>query len=225
MEQYPVAKDKLVILIGGFEDGRDCRNWYLEEHAPRLAALPSVTHCKANRAVDNSLSALTSATNGDDPYGVQAIDEVYGASWDEVAGLYDGLKILGVYRVTEYALRELLTDRPLGTRTPEIKRFGLLTKPADKTHDEAMKCWIEDHPQLCYRYLSGMATYFQNHIDERLTEDSLPLDGFPILSYWNLDALKFGHFCSEEIKAILVADCMKFRSTSFVVTVDEYILK
>jgi len=225
MEQYPVAKDKLIILIAGFEDDRDFRSWYLEEHAPRLAALPPVTHYKANRTVDNSLPGLTSATNGDDPYGVQAIDEVYGAEWSDIAECYRALKLLGVYRVTEYALRELLTDRPLGMRTPEIKRFGLLTKPADKTHDEAMKHWIEEHPQLCYRYLSGMATYFQNHIDKRLTKDSLPLDGFPVLSYWNLDALKYGHFCSEEIKKLLVADCMKFRSTSFVVTVDEYIFK
>ena len=221
---YPRHTDKLIVLMSS-GDGFPLRSWYLGEHAPRTAALEGITEYRANILSEQALNCLTRDTNGEDPYGVQAVDEIKGARWEDIKALYEGLHIIGAYRVTEYMIRELHTDRPAGRKSPEIKRIALLTRPVDKTHEQAMEYWLERHPTFCFRHHSGMASYSQNHVDEVLTEDSLPLDGFPILTYWNEDALRFGHFSMEDSKRLMVEDCRHFRSTSFVVTVDEYIMK
>jgi hypothetical protein len=101
----------------------------------------------------------------------------------------------------------------------------MLKKPLNKTHDQAMEYWLEKHPLFCFRHHTGMASYSQNHINAKLVETSPDLDGFPILTYWNKDALKYGHFSMKDSAQLMMEDCKNFRSTSFVITVDEYIMK
>lgn len=222
--QYPCCKNKIIVLIGK-TSGTPLKRWYLERHVKDLASLPDMREYRANMLSEQTLNCLTQETNGDDPYGVAAVDEIKGPDWNAIRHLYEEARILGAYRVTEYMIRELHTDRPVGMRTPEIKRIAMLTKPEGVTHEEAMTYWLERHPAFCFRHHSGMASYSQNHIDELLTENSIPLDGFPILTYWNEDALRFGHFSMKDSQKLMLEDCRHFRSTSFVITVDEYIMK
>ena len=221
---YPCYAGKLIILLGQCKN-TSLKEWYLKQHARALAERPDILEYRANILSEQTLSCLTKDTNGEDPYGVQAVDEIKGPDWNDVRELYSEARIIGAYQVTEYMIRELYTNRPTGMRSPEIKRIALLTKPADRTHEQAMEYWLDKHPSFCFRHHSGMASYSQNHIDKRLTEDSIPLDGFPILTYWNEDALRFGHFSMKDSKELMVKDCRHFRSTSFVITVDEYIMK
>ncbi len=223
LHPYPCHKGKLIVLIKN--DHPSLKEWYLAEHAKILASLPGVQEYRANMLSERATSSVTRQTNGDDPYGVGAVDEIKGPDWNDIRHLYGEVRILGAYRVTEYMIRELHTDRPVGMRTPEIKRIAMLTKPEGVTHEEAMTYWLERHPAFCFRHHSGMASYSQNHIDELLTENSIPLDGFPILTYWNEDAFRFGHFSMKDSRKLMLEDCRHFRSTSFVVTVDEYIMK
>lgn len=219
---YPRYAGKLIILLG---HGVPLRDWYLGDHAAALAAQPGVLEYRANILSRQGSDCLTRDTNGDDPYGVQAVDEIKGADWPSLRHLYDGVPVIGVYLSTEYMIRELHTNRPAGMKSPEIKRIAMLAKPADKTHEEAMDYWLEQHPHFCFRHHSGMASYSQNHVDSLLMEGSPPLDGFPMLSYWNEDALRFGHFSMRDSKKLMMEDCRHFRSTSFVMTMDEYVMK
>lgn len=221
---YPCYVGKLIILLGQRSNG-PLKDWYLKEHAEALASHHDMLEYRANILSEQTLSCLTKETNGEDPYGVQAVDEIKGPDWNSIQPLYNDVRILGAYQVKEYMIRELHTNRPTGIRSPEIKRIALLTKPEGRTHEQAMEYWLECHPSFCFRHHSGMASYSQNHIDKLLTDDSIPLDGFPILTYWNEDALRFGHFSMKDSKELMVEDCRHFRSTSFVCTVDEYIMK
>ena len=221
---YPCYTGKLIILLGQ-SNSNQLKDWYLKEHAEALARRHDMLEYRANILSEQTLSCLTKETNGEDPYGVQAVDEIKGPDWNSIRHLYEGIPIIGAYQVTEYMIRELYTNSPTGIRSPEIKRIALLTKPEDRTHEQAMEYWLERHPSFCFRHHSGMASYSQNHIDKILTDDSIPLDGFPILTYWNEEALRFGHFSMKDSKELMVEDCRHFRSTSFVCTVDEYIMK
>jgi len=229
---YPRHEGKLVILLGG--EAEHLRRTYLEEHAARLAAISGVQEYRANIKAAPDPNDPTAATNGTDPYGVLAIDEIKGASpqfsWKDVEALYrqaeaEGFRLIGAYSVTEYMVRELYTCRPTGIRSPEVKRIALLTRPEGKSHADAMQYWITQHPLFCFRHHTGMAAYSQYHINQRLTPDSPELDGFPILSYWNADAFRYGHFSREDTKDLMMEDCRGFRSTSFVVSVEEYVMK
>lgn len=222
---YPTVHGKLVVLMGGFTDVEACGHWYFDQHVRQLTVVSEMTEYLANIVTDRLNLPLTRETNGEDPYGVQAVDEIKGVGWNAIKGLYHGSEVLGVYSVTEYMIRELHADRQLGIRSPEIKRIALLTKPQGKTHEEAMRYWLEQHPKFCFRHHTGMASYSQNHIDAKLTENSLDLDGFPILTYWNEDALAYGHFSMQDSQRLMLEDCRHFRSSSFVVTVDEYVMK
>ncbi|MCH5277659.1 MAG: hypothetical protein J1E80_07470 [Desulfovibrionaceae bacterium] len=225
MHMYPRFTGKLIVLLGGCATASDFRHWYLNEHAPGLAERQEILEYRANIISDSEMAALTRDTNGGDPYGVRAVDEIKGARWETLKDLYKESELIGAYSVTEYMVREFYPIRPVGVMSPEIKRIALLTKPVNKTHDDAMKYWVERHPEFCFRHHTGMASYSQNHIDRILTDESIPLDGFPILAYWNDDALRYGHFSREDTKALMLDDCSHFRSTSFVITVDEYVMK
>ena len=116
---YPPYAGKLIILLG---HGIPQRDWYLGEHAGALAALPGVLEYRANILSEQRSDCLTRDTNGDDPYGVQAVDEIKGTHWPSLRHLYDGVPVIGVYLCTEYMIRELHTNRPAGMKSPEKKK-------------------------------------------------------------------------------------------------------
>ena len=224
---FPVDASKIIVIISSAPSGTGNFNtWYREQHAGAVLSCPSVTSYRANPVIPGFDAGIAARTNNTPaPFDIAAIDEIKGADWKELSACYEGLSLVGAYAVNEYTIRELITDRPKGMEQPELKRFCMLTKPNNKTHDEAMEYWIHFHPEKCFRHHSGMAAYYQNHIEQYLTKDSLRIDGFPELYYWNEDALKFGHFSQKNSKDIINTDCTHFRSTSFVITTHEIIMK
>lgn len=218
---------KILVLLGDAPHGKTFADWYLNEHAPAVSNLHSVTEYLANPVLSesDSIAAAYAGGTGTDPWGVKGVDEIKGATWEELLPIYKDANVIAAYFSTEYTIRKLLTDRPLQQKTPEIKRIGLLIKPHNKTHDEAMQYWIAEHPVKTIIHHYGMASYNQNHLDAKLVPQSPDIDGINCLLYWNLDALKFGHFSRPDSKEVIMEDCTHFRSDTYCLITDEYIMK
>lgn len=218
---FPASRGKLIILLGE----RNLR----KEPASNRHSMQILEKMRPDDyrvyIRDESLSTgRAGKSNSADPYGVFAVDLIKGLEWADISDFYENLDAIGVYEVTEHIIRPLDTDRPLGRPSPEPRRFAMLTKPVDKTHDEAMAYWLGRHPEFCLTHHTGMASYTQNHIDRILSGNSPLLDGFADISYWNEDAFRFGHFSRPDSMELMLADCRNFRSTSSVVPVTEWIL-
>ena len=224
--------DKLIVLIKGAPEAeKDFSAWYLNRHAPATAACPAVRLYTANiitRDFDEEIEASFGKIP-DSPWSVIALDEVYAPGWDDVKSLYQGVPLAGVYSVTEYVIRQLITDRPLGQKTPEIKRMARMANPEERTHDEAMRFWLETHAPLSLLHSSGMARYVQNHITGTIIPGVSSLNSFAETHYWNMNALKYGQFSQPDSQKILVEDCKNFRSSkgnfATALTMYEYIMK
>lgn len=226
--EYPARPGKVIALLGFQTSATETfETWYLNSHVPAVASHPCVRGYTANlrnTKYDEEISASLGCT-ASDPWACGAVDELFVTSWADVRHIYTEVKLLGVYTVTEYTIRQLTTDRELGKQSPEIKRFCMLTRPHGKSREECMQYWIENHPQKCFKHHSGMAAYAQNHIENTLEDNSIALDCFASLLYWNLDALKFGHYSQPDSKQVILEDTTHFRSTSHQLTMDEFIIK
>ena len=229
---YLTNSDKFVVLIKEApRNENDFSSWYFNKHIPAVTAHPATRLYTAN-LITSDFNDEIEARFGKLPataWSVAALDEVYAPCWEDIQELYSNIPLAGVYAVTEYVIRQLLTDRPLGQRSPEIKRMTLMTKPEDRSHDEAMRYWLEKHAPLSLLHSSGMARYVQNHIDRTVIPGVSSLNSFAETNYWNMDALKYGQFSQPDSQHILVEDCKNFRSAkgnfATPLTMYEYIMK
>ncbi|WP_294447061.1 hypothetical protein [uncultured Mailhella sp.] len=228
--------DKFIVMLGSpaLADGRDAEEWYLKEHTARVLEDKKVRRYIANvsnKAYDETIAKIFDAsfakTGGmANPWAsIAFVDEIYAPEWTEISYLYNDLPVLGVFGVTEYHVRQLITDRPLGTKDPEIKRICIVTKPDFMSHDEAVSYQILEHPAKCFVHHSGMACYTQNHVNDYVVPGPSTVDNFTILHFWNLDAIRFGMFSQPDSRRVISEDCNHFRSTTWPIHVDQYIMK
>ncbi len=225
---YLARHGTIMVLLGGV-GGADFRSWYLQSHAVALRACREVIRYKASLIVPPSgeLEEILRLSGGVCfcPWEVLAVDSLYGCTWNDVTEFYHDCRVIGAYLTTEFPIRELLTDRPLGQKSPELERLGMLIRPRGVGHADAMRHWIEVHPAKALEHHSGLAAYTQNHVDECLTDDAPDIDGFNSLLYWNLDALRYGHFSRPDSASIIQEDCAHFRSITYTLAAEHYIMK
>lgn len=220
---YHETDGKLMVLMAS-QSLEAFKKWYFDIHQNNILHLENVSEYIANVKSEHEGSSPLENKKLE-PYGVMGVDEIKGVRWDEVRSLYADVKIIGAYIVTEYLVKELHTDRPVGHKSPELKSMSMLSRPVNKSLEQALDYWLNGHSIYALRHHTGMACYYQNHIRERLTEDSAHIDGFPMALYWNEDARKWGTFSRPDSKELWEKDIVHFRSTSYRLLLDEYIMR
>jgi uncharacterized protein (TIGR02118 family) len=138
------------------------------------------------------------------------------ALWDTKPGAVLGLTLpamsrrVGVYHVEEIVQRDYERTWPSGTRSPGFKMIAFLHRRPDLTPEAFRKHWRDNHGPLAVARQPGFWRYVQNHLVERLTDESPDFDGFGEIHYRTVDDALTKSYDSEEGQRLIWEDVARF---------------
>lgn len=162
---------------------------------------------------------------GEDDSGVVAFDELWSDDHLDISAMYEGENVIGAYEVDEVILKASSYDWPAHTKSPWIKRIGLLKCFSDQRPEDFHAYWKKNHGEIALTHHIGTSAYKQNHIIEALKEAPVEWNGIVMLSYWNEDAFKYGHFPREDSLEIVKEDGSHFMEVFRAFYAEEYVIK
>jgi uncharacterized protein (TIGR02118 family) len=176
------------------------------------------------------------------PSGAEELDSVGVLSFESLTDfrerLYDSAEgraaverdtrgFLGVayaYATNEHVETGGDSDAPLGTRSPGVKLFCPLRRRIGMSHAEFIGHWRERHTPLVLRHHRGLSRYVTNVVDEKLSPDGAPWDGFAELCFTDARALE-RPFDSPAGEHAIREDLARFVGRTAAYRVAEYVQK
>lgn len=220
---------KSIVLLGqepGLSD-EEFQQHHLREFAPRVAAEPEVLQYFANLVKEPTEEMLAAGWGwgGADDTGVVAIDEIWSDQPVDIPAIYGGRNVIGSYVVDEVILRTAPFDWPVGEKSPWVKRIGLLKCFQDQRVEDFHAYWRKNHAEIALTHHIGAGMYKQNHIVDTIQEAPVDWNGIVMLSYWNVEAFRLGHFSRPDSLEVVKKDGAHFMEVFRAFYAEEYILK
>ncbi len=162
---------------------------------------------------------------GADDTGIIMFDEIWTREPINVASLFEGEQLIGVYEVDEVILRTVPGVWPEGEKSPWVKRIGLLKCFTGQRVEDFHAYWRKNHGELALTHHVGAAIYKQNHITDAIVPAPSEWNGIVMLSYWNANAFAWGHFPRGDSMAAIKEDGSHFMEVFRAFCAEEYIVK
>jgi uncharacterized protein (TIGR02118 family) len=124
--------------------------------------------------------------------------------------LPEGSRLVGGYEVDEIVQREYERTWPACEASPGVKIVCLVRRRPDLSPDAYSQHWRERHGPLALAHQPGFWHYVQNHVVNRLTDDTPDFDGIGELHFRRADAVQDGMFDSEEGARLIWEDTERF---------------
>lgn len=165
---------------------------------------------------------------GDSPAGEVELDSIGELSFasleDFRTRLYDseeGRKVIerdvagwlgsaSAYLVTEHVQKNTVGTVALGQATPGTKLFCPLVRRSNLSHEQFVAHWLGTHVPLALRHHPGMTRYKNNVVDEALSPDAVPWDGFAEIQLDVSGDWHHGLFDNAEGERIVREDIARF---------------
>jgi uncharacterized protein (TIGR02118 family) len=124
--------------------------------------------------------------------------------------LPEGSRRVGAYQVDEVVQRDYERTWPTGEVSPGVKIVCFVKRRPDLSHEAYSAHWRERHGPLALAHQPGFWHYVQNHVVERLTDETPEFDGIGELHFRTADGVKDGMFDSEEGAQLIWEDTERF---------------
>jgi uncharacterized protein (TIGR02118 family) len=134
-------------------------------------------------------------------------------------------RLVGAYRVDEVVQKEYDWS-PSGSVTPGVKMVCFVRRRPDLSHEAYSRHWRERHGPLAVARQPGFWHYVQNHVAERLTDQTPDFDGIGEIHCRSADDALNRSFDSEEGRRQIYEDTQRFMShegSTVLVTVEHLI--
>lgn len=223
--------NKQVVLLGtsSGKSPEEFYTYYLENHAGKVAEHPKVKQYYANKILepDNALIEAGWGWGGNEVTDVLAMDELWVEDGFDVMSLYKDpeIDVKLAYDTDEVIIRPTLAKWDLGTKSPWIKRIGLLRIQDGQRPEDFFAYWQKAHAPLALRTHIGQGFYAQMHFKKPLAAAKSEWNGMMILDYWSLDSFKFGHFSRPTASQEIKEDCAIFLNVFNALLGEEYVMK
>ena len=218
----------------GAKEGQSAEEWekeYLSAHAEKLAANDGVTKLILNVLRDPTPEMVDAGWGwgGAEDTGILGVDEVWIEGIDDVLALYEGDNVIMACEVdTNYVFSCREPEMPYGTKSPWIKRLGLLRKREDMTYEQFIDYWANVHGPKATRIHRGAVRYDQNRFAKVLyAKDGFgPWNGSMSLYYFSIDAFRYAHFSYEGAQQDIAEDVAQFQDKFLALPYgEEYVMK
>ncbi|HXY91288.1 MAG TPA: EthD domain-containing protein [Acidimicrobiia bacterium] len=200
-----------VLLTAGFDGNGEAFERELLEEVTRL-----VDSGGAQRA------AIDVRVGGDERALLQDVDTARDASalvslWEPVSSdtalklaLPPDSRLVGAYRVDEVVQRDYDRTWPTGVRSPGVKLVCFVRRRPDLSPEAYSRHWRERHGPLALAHQPGFWHYVQNHVVERLTDETPDYDGIGELHFRSAPEVQTGMFDTEEGQRLIWEDTERF---------------
>lgn len=218
---------KYMVLLGT-EQGQteeEFRSSYIKKHAIELAAQENIFHYTANVLCEPTSEMIEAGWGwgGRNDTGILAIDEVW--TEEDVLSFYENEQVIGAYEAKEVMLRDCVAKWPKGTKSHWLKRMGLLKCFDEQRPEDFFSYWQYIHAPKALKHHLGAGKYFQNHFVRCVKAAPVLWNGSMSLSYWNVDAFRFGHFSQPDSRDVIAEDGCHFMDRFLALYVEEYVMK
>lgn len=228
---YSKLPKQMVFL--GRPDGmsiEEFQNWYLSDHAKKIAAREDIDQYYANKIVEPTKEMLDAGWGfypNEDHTEILAVDEIWAPEGYDVLALYEGenVKIMCAYDGIEVSYKPCLAKWEVGEKSHFLKRMSLLKCLDGQRQIDFFNYWEKGHAPPALRTHTGAAMYNQELYFKTLVPGETAWDGMCILDYWNVDSFQFGHFSRPTAQAEITEDCQKFLDAIRPLTAEEYVMK
>lgn len=220
---------KYIVLLGA-QEGEGAAS-VQRRHKDRIPVLllenPQIEQYATNFVVEPSKELIEAGWGwgGVDDTGVIIFDEIWTRDEFNVASLFEGERLIGIYDVDEIILRTVPSTWPIGEKSPWIKRIGLLKCFTDQRVEDFHAYWKKNHGELALTHHVGAAIYKQNHITNALVDAPTEWNGIVMLSYWNANAFAWGHFPRPDSFEAVKEDGSHFMELFRAFCAEEYLMK
>lgn len=218
---------KKLLLLGAPNgtSAKDFKDYYLNVHAKKLAADDKVIQYIANTIEDPTQDLLDAGWGGENDTGILAIDEVEYMGTDIITEYDDKIVVIGDYDVNHLVMRPSSAAWELGKKSPIIKRIGLLKCFDDQRQEDFFQFWQFIHaPKALFHHI-GAGKYIQYHFINTIKSAPTVWNGICMLSYWSVDAFRFGHFSRPDSMAIVKDDATHFMDRYLGLLGEDYVMK
>lgn len=121
-----------------------------------------------------------------------------------------GSRLVGAYATEELVRRDYERTWGTGESSPGVKLVCFVKRRPDLTRNEYSAHWRDRHGPLALQHQPGFWRYVQNHIIERLTDDSPDFDGIGELHFRRAEDVHTGMFDSDEGMRLIMEDTERF---------------
>ncbi len=137
-----------------------------------------------------------------------------GAGRDVVSHLElpPGARLVGAYRAEELVRLDYRRTWGEGEPSPGVSVICFVRRRPDLTRKAYSDHWRDNHGPLALRRQPGFWRYVQNHLSERLTDDTPDVDGIGELHFRSARAVVDEMFDSPEGLAEIMEDTDRFMS-------------
>lgn len=129
------------------------------------------------------------------------------------------------YAVTEHVQKDTVGAGAIGARTPGTKLFCPLLRRADLGHEHFVAHWLGTHVPLALRHHPGMTRYKNNIVDQSLSPDASPWDGFAEIQLGVSGDWHHGLFDNADGERIVRDDIARFIGRTGAYRCAEYLQK
>ncbi|MBQ9068433.1 MAG: EthD domain-containing protein [Eggerthellaceae bacterium] len=226
-----LRRNKKLVLIGTADgaSAEDFQNYYLDVHAKKVAETQQVTQYFANKIIPPYQELMDAGWGwgGNDESGILAMDELWCEEGFDVLSLYDDPKIdvKFAYEAEQVVMRPTLAQWELGTKSPWVKRIGLIRCAGDQRPEDFWAYWEKAHAPLALRTHIGNGYYEQMHLHKALVDRDVVWNGVMVLDYWSVDAFHYGHFSRPTAPQEIKEDCAIFLDVFNTLLGEEYVMK
>jgi uncharacterized protein (TIGR02118 family) len=143
-----------------------------------------------------------------------AMITVRGTAGDVVSQLQlpPGARLVGAYRAEELVRLDYARTWGADEPSPGVSLICLVRRRADVSWQAYSDHWRDNHGPLALRRQPGFWRYVQNHVVERLTDDTPDFDGIGELHFRTAKAVVEEMFDSAAGEAEIMEDTYRFMS-------------
>lgn len=220
---------KSIVLLSAPEgmDNDDFLSMYLNKHARKLLDDSSVLRYVANVIEEPSETLLQAGWGwgGKGDSGIRAVDEVWTKDGNVLECYGKTANIIGAFKANEVVLRPCFPELPLGEKSYWLKRIGLLKCLDGQRPEDFFEHWQFIHGPIALKEHIGAGCYIQHHFTETLKAAPVAWNGSVSLSYWDINAFRYGHFSRPESMAVIKEDGAKFLGVFLAMLASEYVMR
>jgi hypothetical protein len=167
-------------------------------------------------------AAVNVRATGEEHDQLAEIDNVREASamvelWDPssldralAVGATAGAHLVAAFRVEEVVQKDYERTWGTGEVSPGVKLVCLIRRRPDLTPEAFSEHWRNGHGPLALERQPGFWRYVQNHLLERLTDNTLGVDGIGQIHYRTVDDVLNRTFDSPEGYRLITEDMQRF---------------
>jgi uncharacterized protein (TIGR02118 family) len=123
-----------------------------------------------------------------------------------------GARIVGAYAVQEIVKLDYARSWPEGEVSPGVSLLCFVRRKPDMSRQAYSDHWRDNHGPLALRRQPGFWRYVQNHVVERLTEETPDFDGIGELHFRTANSVVEQMFDSPEGQQEIMEDTLRFMS-------------